>query len=96
MQTKKGSAIEVIVNTLSGTVVSYILTLTALPWFGLHPTQTDVLGLTIIFTIASLVRGYVVRRIFNKKPRKVEIQCGAITGDKQKEKKAPVDKYNNI
>ena len=59
--------VETAVNTFTGTAVSYILTLTALPLFDMHPTHSDALGLTIIFTVASLLRGYCVRRIFNTK-----------------------------
>lgn len=65
MQSKKNSAIETLVNTLSGSLVSYILTLTVLPLFDMYPTHGDALGLTIIFTIASLIRSYLIRRCAN-------------------------------
>ena len=65
-QTKKGSMLETVTNTFSGTVVSYVLTLTVMPLFDMHPSYSDAFGLSIIYTIASLIRGYVIRRVFNK------------------------------
>jgi len=60
------SVIEAIVNTAAGFVVSLALTFTVLPLFGYAVTARDAFGITVIYTVASIVRGYAVRRVFNR------------------------------
>jgi hypothetical protein len=67
MQSKKQSFIESFTNTLIGFVISLIATFIVLPLFGIKSTFAQNLGITICFTIISIVRGYVIRRYFNKK-----------------------------
>jgi hypothetical protein len=38
-----------------------------LPLFGIHSTALKNLGITICFTVISILRGYLIRRYFNKK-----------------------------
>jgi polyferredoxin len=65
MQTRRVSAIETIVSTAAGFLVSLLLTFTVLPSFGYAVTSGHAWGITAIYTAASLLRGYVVRRVFN-------------------------------
>ena len=67
MQTKAMSAIEQICNVASGFIVSLALwELVICPYFDIVRTETQGIKITAIFTLASLVRGYVWRRIFNR------------------------------
>ena len=64
-QTRLQSLIEALVNVAIGMVVSVLLSLVVYPLFGHAFTLGQNIGITIIFTIASIVRSYVVRRWFN-------------------------------
>ena len=63
-QTRRGSMIETGVNLVVGFGISWILNLVVLPWFGYHPSTDALLSLGLIFTLASIVRQYVLRRLF--------------------------------
>lgn len=65
MQTRRMSAFETFTSTAVGFVVSWLLTVTVLPMFGYAVTMGHSLGITAIYTAASLLRGYLVRRAFN-------------------------------
>lgn len=65
-QTRTGSAVEVATNLAVGQVINLIANMTVLPLFGLHPTVLDALGLGVVFTVISVVRQYVLRRVFNR------------------------------
>ena len=65
-QSRKHSAIETTTGTVAGFMVSLVLTYFVLPLWGLVPSMGQAVEITIIYTIASLIRGYVIRRIFNK------------------------------
>ena len=67
MQTKKQSLIESLTSTTIGWFISFIANMLVLPLFGYNINLTDGLLISIIFTIISIVRGYVVRRWFNSK-----------------------------
>ena len=67
MQSKKQSLIETLTNVGIGWFISFIANMLVLPLFGYNINLTDGLLISIIFTIISIVRGYVVRRIFNSK-----------------------------
>lgn len=66
-QTKKNSIIESIVNTLSGLLVTLIFSPFIYSIVGIQYTYSQLGVATILFTILSIVRGYIVRRFFNKK-----------------------------
>ena len=70
MQTKYQSFIEANTSTLVGFIVSYILSYTVLPLYGVEQSHSVSFQITLIYTIASIVRGYLVRRYFNKKDTK--------------------------
>lgn len=71
MQTKKGTIAEISLNTGSGFVVSLAVT-TALQAAGFLATMSP-LAITCIYTVTSLVRSYVWRRVFNKKTLKKRV-----------------------
>ena len=64
-QTRARSASEAVTSTAVGFGVSYALTITVLPAFGYDVTTSSALGITAIYTAASIIRGYVIRRAFN-------------------------------
>ena len=64
-QTKKQSFIEANTSTLLGFIVSYMLSYTVLPLYGVEQSYSVSFQITLIYTIASVFRGYFVRRYFN-------------------------------
>ena len=66
-QTRKGALIETTVNLMVGFAISYALNFFLLPWWtGATPTTASLLGLGGAFTLASVVRQYVLRRVFER------------------------------
>ena len=66
MQHNRASAVESFVGTAIGYIESIAATHTVLPAFGLSVTVADSVGISAIFTAISVVRSYLVRRIFVK------------------------------
>ena len=64
-QTRKRSAIEAVTNVVLGLIVSWTITFLLLPIWGLEPTIVEAFQITLLFTVASLIRLFVVRRGFN-------------------------------
>lgn len=56
---------EAVAGTAIGFVVTMICNWIIYPWFDLHLNLQTNLGLTIVFTFISVVRGYFVRRLFD-------------------------------
>ena len=69
MQSKRESMIESLTSTSIGVIIGVLLNLTVLPIFGYDVTVTNSLLISIIFTVASIIRSYAVRRIFNSKEK---------------------------
>jgi len=65
VQSRSLSAVEAITSTAIGFGVSLALTFTVLPAFGYAVTAPHAWGITAIYTAASILRGYAVRRLFN-------------------------------
>ena len=66
VQSKKGSALEVTLNIGSGFITAMLTwQFIAAPLFGYTVTLWDNFWLTMIFTVVSVVRSYIWRRIFN-------------------------------
>lgn len=66
MQTKKGSAFEVFCNMATGFIVSWILTYWFFPtFFGLELSGGEAWSITVVYTVVSVIRSYIWRRIFN-------------------------------
>ena len=66
MQSKKHSILESITNVIVGLVISFLIQLAIYPILNIPVTLSQNIIITIVFFIASFVRGYVIRRIFNK------------------------------
>lgn len=64
-QTRLGSLIEALMNTAIGFVISMAISAVVYPAFGHRFTLAQNAGITLIFTLASIARGYVLRRWFN-------------------------------
>jgi Na+/phosphate symporter len=65
-QTRKQSAIETVAGVAIGFVVSLAAAVIVFPLFGHAFTLGQNVGITIIFTVLSIARGYAVRRLFNR------------------------------
>lgn len=63
-QTRVGSLIEACIGTAIGFAVSMLLSMIVYPMHGHSFTLAQNASITAIFTIASIARGYVVRRWF--------------------------------
>ena len=67
MQSKLDSLSEAIFNTFIGFVIAFISQLVFFPIVGIEANLAQNLILTILFTLVSIIRTYIVRRYFNKK-----------------------------
>jgi hypothetical protein len=66
-QSKKHSAIESITQTVIGLVTSILIQVVLYPILGIPVSFKQNVIITIVFFVVSVVRGYVVRRVFNKR-----------------------------
>jgi hypothetical protein len=66
MQSKTFSLIEATTNTIAGLLVSFCLQLVIYPIMGIPVSLGEKVVITFAFTIVSILRGYVLRRIFNR------------------------------
>lgn len=64
-QKRSNSFFESTVSTVVGFFVSLAMTATVLPAYGFHLKLYDAWEITALFSIASILRGYLVRRLFN-------------------------------
>lgn len=64
-QSRRMSLIETCTSIAIGFVVSVIITALVMPMYQHHVTMSENLQITAIFTVASIIRGYWVRRAFN-------------------------------
>jgi membrane protein implicated in regulation of membrane protease activity len=67
MQSKLESLTEAIINTFIGFVIAFISQLIFFPIVGVDVTLGQNFLLTVLFTLVSIIRTYVVRRYFNHK-----------------------------
>lgn len=65
-QTRRQSMVETISSVVIGFTVSVLAGMEVYPAFGHSFTLSQNIGITIIFTLLSIARGYVMRRIFNR------------------------------
>ena len=65
MQSRLHSLAEILFSTLLGYVVAVGLQIAVFPLFGIRVTFAEQNQIGLIFTVVSLVRGYLVRRFFN-------------------------------
>jgi len=66
MQSKKLSIIEAVSNTVIGLLTSFCIQLIIYPTLNIEVSINQNIIITFVFFIASILRGYVVRRLFNK------------------------------
>jgi hypothetical protein len=64
MQSRTMSLIEAATNVVTGYLLALAIQIATFPLFGLDATLTDNLLLGLIFTAASLLRGFLLRRLF--------------------------------
>ena len=67
MQTKKQSAIESLTNIIVGLITSFIIQLIIYPLLNIPVTISENILITFVFFVASFLRGYFIRRIFNNR-----------------------------
>tara|TARA_R110000851_G_scaffold37046_1_gene95985 strand:+ start:39 stop:248 length:210 start_codon:yes stop_codon:yes gene_type:complete len=65
-QKKKHSFIEAIAGTIIGLLTSFIIQLVLYPMLKIPVSISQNIIITSVFFIASIGRGYLVRRLFNK------------------------------
>ena len=65
MQSKRQSAIEALVNIIVGFVLSVMVQYPLYGAFGWETSLTHNMTITLIFTLISFIRSYLIRRIFN-------------------------------
>ena len=73
MQSKMESMIETLTSVFVGWIIGVILNMLVLPLFDYDITVVDSLLVSLIFTVISVVRGYLIRRFFNSKERKYDV-----------------------
>lgn len=66
MQTKIESLIESFSNVAIGFIVAFISQIVIFPFYDIEISLNDNLAIGAWFTFISIIRGYVVRRLFNK------------------------------
>jgi hypothetical protein len=66
-QSKKKSLKETLTQTFSGLVVSFVIQLILYPLLGIPVTIGQNILITLVFVLASIIRGYLIRRLFNRK-----------------------------
>ena len=59
--------IESITNVIVGLVTSFLIQLIIYPLLNIPVTINQNIIITVVFFIVSFLRGYIIRRIFNKK-----------------------------
>lgn len=64
-QTRRQSLLEAIVGTSIGFSIAYITGILVYPALGLPITHSQNLVATLIFTVVSVCRSYLIRRVFN-------------------------------
>jgi hypothetical protein len=67
-QTKLNSALESLSNTAIGLLTTLIFSPLIYNMVGMTYTYNQLGLVTILFTALSIVRSYIIRRFFNKKP----------------------------
>ena len=68
MQPKKWSLFEAFCNSLSGIFISWLVTLFILPpMLDVEIAADDALVVTLMYTVISVARSYIWRRLFNRK-----------------------------
>ena len=66
MQSKRESLVEGLLNNLSSFFISWVMQVTVIPYvFGITISAKQGIGIVALFTVVSLIRQYIIRRVFN-------------------------------
>jgi hypothetical protein len=65
-QSKKQSILETVTNVIAGLLISFVIQLIIYPILNIPVSINQNLIITFVFFVASFIRGYVIRRLFNK------------------------------
>ncbi|MEH0069324.1 hypothetical protein V6L77_01685 [Pannonibacter sp. Pt2-lr] len=63
-QSRLMSLVEVVANVIVGYGVAVVTQLVVFPWFGLPARLDDAMAIGAIFTIISILRSFLLRRVF--------------------------------
>ena len=66
MQSKGASLVESVVNTGVGVIINTLVQVLCFPFFGIPITLVKMGSLSIIFAALSVIRNFVLRRLFNR------------------------------
>lgn len=66
MQTRRRSFTEACANTALAYIVGLATQYLAFPVFGIHINHASHFGIAAVFTVVSVARNYIVRRLFNR------------------------------
>lgn len=66
-QNKKLSLIETLVQTVAGLFISFIVQIIMYPLLNIPVTLNQNIIITSVFFLVSILRGYIIRRIFENK-----------------------------
>jgi hypothetical protein len=77
-QSKLGSLYESAINILIGFVVALSSQLVIFPMFDIDISLGENFGITLWFTLISVVRSYVVRRWFNARLRSAAMKMAGV------------------
>ena len=66
-QSKRGSRVESIVQTVIGAVIGLLTQVIVFPLYGMEINMLDQLGILGIFTVVGTIRSYLIRRLFDRK-----------------------------
>ncbi len=66
MQSKKLSIIESVSNTVIGLLTSFVIQIIIYPILNIEVSINQNIIITFVFFISSIIRVYLVRRLFNK------------------------------
>jgi len=64
-QSRIHSVVESIINVVLGNIIALITQIVVFPLFGFHASIGEHLLINLIFAVVSIVRMYMLRRLFN-------------------------------
>ncbi|MGH6846564.1 MAG: DUF7220 family protein [Methylocella sp.] len=65
-QSRRMSLVESLTNVAVGYGIAVATQALVFPWFGLHTSISDDLAIGGIFTVVSILRSYLMRRLFER------------------------------
>lgn len=65
MQRRMTSLLESLINVAIGYSIAILTQIVVFPWFGIEASISDNLLIGAIFTVVSIGRSYLIRRLFN-------------------------------